>query len=304
MRRLLLFISFTFFLKYSNGQIPDHHFDPPWNHPRDTGLNFTVPGVDNVPDLYGDIINPQLVIFFAGNQFMVVDDLVAAFKKKYPQYKRIFVETLPPGVLAKQIQHGSITIGNLTIELGADIYTAGKNSIDEMNHLFSRTELYAKNYLAIMVQKGNPKNIRGLKDLAGIDVRVSMPNPEWEGIGKQIEQAYLKTGGEKLRATIMQTKVKNSTTFLTQIHHRQTPMRILYGQSDAGPVWFSECYYQQILGHPVETVDIPPVENITVSYVAGILKNSPHQQAASDFMDFLTSDMTKNIYKRFGFQTQ
>ena len=62
---------------------------------------FTVPGVDNVPDLFGDINDPQLVVFFAGNQFMCIDDLMAAFRKGHPQYKRIFAETLPPGILAK-----------------------------------------------------------------------------------------------------------------------------------------------------------------------------------------------------------
>jgi molybdate transport system substrate-binding protein len=31
------------------------------------GNKFTVPGIDIVPDLHGDIINPDLVVFFAGN---------------------------------------------------------------------------------------------------------------------------------------------------------------------------------------------------------------------------------------------
>ena len=34
-------------------------------------MNFIVYGIDNVPDLYGNIIDPQLVVFFAGNQFSV-----------------------------------------------------------------------------------------------------------------------------------------------------------------------------------------------------------------------------------------
>src|ERR1700709_1010378 len=90
----------------------DHRFDPPWNTPPASDVIFTVPGVDNVPDLFGDINDPQLVIFFAGNQFMCIDDLLSAFKKEHPQYLRIFAETLPPGILAKQIEGGSITVGN------------------------------------------------------------------------------------------------------------------------------------------------------------------------------------------------
>lgn len=281
----------------------DYRFDPPWNKPPQSAVQFTVPGVDNVPDLYGDINDPQLVIFFAGNQFMCIDELIAVFKNKYPRYQRIFAETLPPGILAKQIIGGSLTIGNLRIDLKPDIYTAGKTRIVEMNDFFSDTETYAYNKLAIMVAKGNPKHIKGLLDLARKDIRVSMPNPEWEGIARRIEQAYVLAGGEALKQTVMNKKVKDSTTFLTRIHHRQTPMRILYGQSDAGPVWYSEALYQQMIGNPVELVPIPEEKNIKAVYMAGQLKQAPHMQAASDFMRFLKSSEAKNIYRKYGFTT-
>lgn len=282
----------------------DHRFDPPWNTPPESKVMFTVPGVDNVPDLFGDINDPQLVVFFAGNQFMCIDDLMAAFKKEHPQYQRIFAETLPPGILAKQIIGGSITIGNMRITLKPDVYTAGKSRTDQMPEYFSRTEPYAYNRLAIMVQKGNPKNVKGLKDLGRADVRVSMPNPEWEGIGKRIEEAYVLAGTETLRKTIMEDKVKDSTTYLTQIHHRQTPMRILYNQSDAAPVWYSEAYYQMMIKHPTDLVEIPAKENISATYVAGQTKNAPHAQAAKDFMDFLVSPTAKAIYHKYGFTTK
>lgn len=282
----------------------DHRFDPPWNTPPQSKVMFTVPGVDNVPDLFGDINDPQLVVFFAGNQFMCIDDLLSAFKKQHPQYQRIFAETLPPGILAKQIAGGSITIGNMRITLKPDVYTAGKNKMDQLPQLFSKTAPYAYNRLALMVQKGNPKQVKNLKDLGRKDVRVSMPNPEWEGIGKRIEEAYVKAGGETLRKTIMVDKVQDSTTFLTQIHHRQTPMRILYNQSDAAPVWYSEAFYQQLIGHPTELIEIPSAENIDATYVAGLMKNASHAQAAKDFMDFLVSETAKAIYRKYGFTTK
>ncbi|GAB2677941.1 substrate-binding domain-containing protein [Flavihumibacter cheonanensis] len=281
----------------------EHRFDPPWNIPPQSAVMFTVPGVDNVPDLFGNINDPQLVVFFAGNQFMCIDDIIAAFKKQYPQYQRIFAETLPPGILANQIEGGSITIGNMRITLKPDVYTAGKTRILQMTNLFTDTVAYAYNKLAIMVHKGNPKNIRSLKDLAGKDVKISMPNPAWEGIGRRIEEAYVKAGGEKLKNTIMETKVKDSSTYLTQIHHRQSPMRILYQQSDAAPVWYSEAYYQQMINHPVEMITIPDKENISATYMAGLMKAAPHPQAAKDFMQFLISETAKNIYQKYGFTT-
>lgn len=298
-----LAIAAALILTAGASQAQDHRFDPPWNTPPESKVQFTVYGVDNVPDLFGDINDPQLVVFFAGNQFMCIDELLAAFKKQHPQYQRIFAETLPPGILAKQIVNGNIVIGNMRISLKPDVYSAGKSKIDQMPEYFTRTQLYAKNKLAIMVQKGNPKNVKGLKDLGRADVRVSMPNPAWEGVGQRIEESFKKAGGDALDQAIMQTKVKDSSTFLTQIHHRQTPMRILYNQSDAAPVWYTEAYYQKMINHPVDLVEIPENENIQAQYVAGLMKSAPHKQAAQDFMNFLVSPQAKAIYKKYGFIT-
>ena len=101
----------------------------------------------------------------------------------------------------------------------------------------------------------------------------------------------------------METKVRNSSTFLTQIHHRQTPMRILYGQSDAGAVWYSEALYQKMINHPVEIITIPDKENIRAVYIAGKVKAAPHPKAAKDFMIFLISKEAKAIYRKYGFST-
>lgn len=277
---------------------------PPWNPPP-AGLQFSVPPFDAIADLHGDIVDPQLVVFFAGNQFMVVHDLMDAFRQAHPAYQRIFVETLPPGILAKQIESGSLVMGNLRITHRPDVYTAGKGAIADRQKehgWFAETHDYARNPLAILVARGNPKHITGLADLGRGDVRVSMPNPAWEGIAKQIEASYRKAGGEALDHTIMQAKVADGTTFLTRIHHRQSPLRVLQGESDAAPVWSTEAYFQQqILHHPVETVAIPEAQNAVATYTAARMKNAPHEQAAKDFMAFMQSPAAAAVYRKYGF---
>lgn len=279
-----------------------HRFDPPWNTPPKSAVEFTIQGINNVPDLYGDIVDPQLVVFFAGNQFMCIDDLLEGFKNKHPHIERIFAETLPPGILAKQIEGGSLTIGNLRITHKPDVYTAGKSRIDLMKDHFSQIETYAYNKISLMVLEGNPQKIQGLTDLKSKNVRVSMPNPAWEGIGKQIETVYRNAGGEALHKAVMEDKVKDGTTFLTRIHHRESPLRILLEDSDVAPVWTSEVVYQKMIGHPVEEVKIPHEQNIKATYQAGRLKNAPRPEAADLFMKYLISDEAKAIYKKYGFE--
>lgn len=285
---------------------PPPDYLPPWSPPPAGGVHFAVPPVDAIADLHGDIVDPQLTVFFAGNQFMVVHDLMAAFRKAYPRYRRIYVETLPPGILARQIETGSLVMGNLRIAIKPDIFTAGKAAVAERQRRhgwFADTYDYARNPLAILVAAGNPKHVAGLADLGRADVRVSMPNPEWEGIARQIEAAYLKAGGEGLDKAVMVTKVADGSTFLTHIHHRQSPLRVLQGASDAAPVWSTEAYFQQqVLHHPVETVAIPPSQNVTATYTAARMKDAPHAQAARDFMAFMKSEAARAVYRRYGFQ--
>ena len=48
----------------------------------------------------------DLILFMAGNQFMVMEELLLAFQKEFPEVKKIFYETLPPGLELKQILAG------------------------------------------------------------------------------------------------------------------------------------------------------------------------------------------------------
>lgn len=304
-RRLGLALALVTAVIGSAAAVDQPDYLPPWNPPPSGGVQFSAPPVDAIADLHGDIVDPQLTVFFAGNQFMVVHDLLAAFRQAYPQYQRIFVETLPPGILAKQIETGSLVMGNLRIALKPDVFTAGKASITEhqkQHGWFADTYDYARNPLAILVAKGNPKGIRGLTDLGRRDVRVSMPNPAWEGIARQIEASYRKAGGQALDTAIMKTKLADGSTFLTRIHHRQTPLRVLQGDSDAGVVWSTEAYFQQqILHHPVQTVAIPAAQNSMATYTAARMKDAPHAQAAKDFLAFMQTPAAQAIYRKYDF---
>ena len=51
---------------------------------------------------------------------------------------------------------------------------------------------YVTNTLTIMVAKGNPRHITGLADLGKPDIHLAMPNPAFEGIGRQIKMALAK----------------------------------------------------------------------------------------------------------------
>jgi ABC-type molybdate transport system substrate-binding protein len=284
---------------------------PPWsggaNNPAlDKGYEFRVPDIDNVPDLHGNPNQALLVLFVGGNQFMVMPELIRAFEAEHPELRgHIFYETLPPGILRKQIvANGIVTLGNFTLQVQADIYEAGSNAVDEMEkaQIVERPVLYATNDLEIMVRKGNPLNVRSLSDLGRARIKLSMPNPEWEGVAAQIAIAMQKTGGPALVDRVMKQKFSDGSTFLTQIHHRQTPMRILSGQSDAGVTWASEINFQEKIGNPVAGVKIPQAQNTNATYAAAMLKNAPHRETALAWLSFLGTPAAQKAYAAFGFR--
>jgi ABC-type molybdate transport system substrate-binding protein len=285
----------------------DENYLAPWHKEKPVGVPFTVYGVNNAPDLHGDPIHSDLVLFVAGNQFMVMPDLIRAFKKKNPKVRHVFYETLPPGILAQQIERKGLTIGNLHIRISPDIYESGKSRMNSMvrKHLVlsSSRVSYAMNRLGIMVPSNNPYHIRNLSDLGKPGVRLSLPNPKWEGIGQQIRLSLEKAGGKKLVHRIFVIKMKRKTTYLTHIHHRETAVRILSGKSDAGMTWISEILFQQSLHRPIALVEIPDYENTQAIYVAAETMSAPHPRAASQWLSFLTSNEARSIYRHYGFST-
>ena len=64
------------------------------------------PDTEIITQFHGDPENSQLRLFMAGNQFVVMDNLIAEFKKQYPKYKEIYYVTIPPGKELQWILQG------------------------------------------------------------------------------------------------------------------------------------------------------------------------------------------------------
>ncbi|MGH8210147.1 MAG: substrate-binding domain-containing protein [Steroidobacteraceae bacterium] len=285
---------------------------PPWQHganndATERGLEFTEPDADNLADFHGDPANPLLVLYVGGNYFFAMAPLVRSFEARYPQYKgRLYWETLPPGLLVRQLQAGGrVTVGNMSWTVKPDLYLAGLQAVRKQidaGLLEGPAVPYVTNTLTIMVRKGNPAHIAGLADLGKADVRLAMPNPQFEGIARQIQNSLEKAGGKALVSAVYTDKVRDGTTQLTHIHHRQTPLWIMQGRVQAGVTWQSEAVFQEELGHPIGQVDIPETQNSTGVYAGAVVQHAPHALAARQWLDFIRSPEGLAIFQRYGFK--
>ncbi|MDF7674129.1 substrate-binding domain-containing protein [Acetobacteraceae bacterium ESL0709] len=290
----------------------ENGFFPPWqnganNDATDRGLNFTIPDADNLADFHGNPANPSLSLYVGGNYYFAMAPLIAAFEKRYPDYKgHIYWETIPPGRLIEQIKAGgTVTVGNMTWTVKPDLYFAGLKAVSKQikdGLLVGPAVPYVTNNLTIMIPAGNPAGIKGLADLGRPDVILAMPDPAFEGIARQIKTALTNAGGKALAKMVYETKVAQGTTILTRIHHRQTPLWLMQGKVQAGVTWQSEALFQEKAGHPIASIAIPDNQNATAIYAGALVKDAPHPEAAQRWLDFIRSPEGLAIFAEYGFK--
>jgi len=260
----------------------------------------------NIDDSY----SADLSMYLAGNQFMVMKDLIGAFQKQNPDIKKIFVETIPPGQILKGQLLKQGEIAGKKIAENPDLFASV--NVNHLNTLHSKKMMddymiYTHNKLALEVLEGNPKHIKGPKDLARDDVVVTLPNPLTEGIFKFYGSKMLKDLGiyEKVtgNAKCKSCWAINNKTWFTSRHHRETPLRLLDGKTDVGLVWTTEIIYQREIGRKVAGVDIPAPYNMgdKVSYAIGAMKSGRNAKNAARFLEFLATKEAQEIYAKHGF---
>lgn len=257
-----------------------------------------------------DSYTADLVMYLAGNQFMVMEDLIKDFQSKNPDIATVYVETIPPGQILNQqiLKQGQIK-GKDTAQ-NPDLYASvnlGHLKKLKAADLMDEYMVYTHNRLSLMVAEGNPKDIKGAEDLARDDLVQSHPNPQTEGIFRFYGSQMLKDMGiyEKVtgNADCKGCWAVEGKTWFTERHHRETPDRIEAGEADVGIVWETEVRYAKAEGRKIEGVEIPASQNQQdkVAYAIGKLTNGRNPDNAETFLEYLRSDEAQAIYENYGF---
>lgn len=161
-----------------------------------------------VGQFHGDPVNADLRLYMAGNQFVVMDQLVAAFKQQYPEYDDIFYVTIPPGKELNWILQGGVEIsaeGSLADEgfilrVQPDVYTTvAEGHMDTLaaEGIITRYYTYAHNRLVLMTAADDPllgesplSPARFYEVMADPGNVISEPDILTQGIERHIWQMY------------------------------------------------------------------------------------------------------------------
>jgi len=260
----------------------------------------------------GDSYTSDLVMYLAGNQFMVMEELIKDFQGQNVDIETIYVETIPPGQILKGqiLKQGQIneqdTAQNPDLFASVNLgHLVKLNSVGVMSDYM----IYTHNKLELMVAAGNPKGIVGPQDLGRDDLVQSHPNPLTEGIFKFYGSQMLKdlgisdhvTGGAECKSCW----AVEGRTWFTSRHHRETPQRIEDGEADVGIVWTTEVVHGLAEGRGIAgvTIDAPLNQQDRVGYAIGALNTGRNAFNAMRFLSYLGTDRAQGIYASYGFLT-
>jgi molybdate transport system substrate-binding protein len=177
--------------------------------------------------------------------------------------------------LATQIQQAAPA----DVFASADIPNMGK-----VKDLVGTPQNFASNLLAIVVEKGNPKDVKGLKDLASPDLKVVLAAEEVPA-GKYAKQV-LDKAGVSVAPVSQEDNVKAVVT------------KVSLGEADAGIVYVTDVTAG---GDKVEGVDLPEDQNVTATYPIATVKASKAPDEAQAFMDLVLSAEGQQVLKQYGF---
>jgi molybdate transport system substrate-binding protein len=161
----------------------------------------------------------------------------------------------------------------------------------------------------IIVSKGNPKNIRGLQDLARTDVQLALTDPNASTLGRMLPTIFSKAGMD-LNALMHKKNIiiHRSGSYVANL--------IQMKNADAALVWSAVAVLR---AKDLDSVPIAP-EHLPAPYVDAVtsatgktyklarvrvticsLRCSDQRKQARAFMEFVVSDAARKVLEEYGF---
>ncbi len=223
-------------------------------------------------DAPADPAATELTVFAAASLTESFTELGKDYENAHPGAKVTF-SFAGSQALVQQVQQGAPA----DVVALADAMTGQ----DVAAELSGPAEIFAKNRLAIVTEKGNPLGITTLADLADPSRKVVLAAPAVP-VGKAAAAALKRAG-----VTVAPVSQEQDVKAVLQ--------KVRLGEADAGIVYVTDV---RAAGEDVAGVDLPGITN---SYPIATVTNAGHPEAASAFVSFVLSGDGQTVLSRYGF---
>ena len=210
--------------------------------------------------------------------------LTKAFDKIGAQF-----EAAHPGVTVKFNYNGSSSLAT-SINQGApaDVFAsaAPKNmeTVTSAGNASGTPQDFARNTGEILVEKGNPKNIKSVSDLANPALKVVVCAPAVPC--GQVATAIFKNAGVTVKPVSEEQNVGGVVT------------KVTLGEADAGIVYVTDVKANE---GKATGVAIPASQNDVTAYPIAQLKDAPNASGAAAFISYVLSPAGQQVLASYGF---
>lgn len=222
---------------------------------------------------------PLLVHAGAGIQ-PPLDELGKAFTKK-------------TGVRVGYSYKGSgCLLPDICVSRKGDLYIPGElYYMDQARDrdLIATHRVVAQMATVLIAQKGNPKRIRSLTDLARRGLRIGLGDPEAIAVGRAARQALVKAG-------VWEDVQKNIVMSPMNVVELGNAIKLRH--LDAAIVWNATA---ALYGDDITTSLIPEKWRVDSPIPVGVLKFSKQPTAATQFMNFLATPEARKVFLKHGY---
>ncbi len=224
------------------------------------------------------------LFIFAGSAIKPpLDEVIREFKKNE--------------IVTINVSYGGsgFVLSQMALSRRGDIYLPGSNDFmeraKEKGVVLPWTERKIAYLLPVInVREGNPKEINSLKDMASREIRIGIGNPESVCLGLYAIEIFEFN-------KLLQDTEKNIVAHLESCEKIASALAM--GVVDAVIGWniFEKWYPESI-----ESIELKPEEIPRIAYVpVAVSKFSANQGLALEFIEFLNSETSREIFKKQGY---
>jgi molybdate transport system substrate-binding protein len=222
-------------------------------------------------------VSGTVVVFAATSLTEAFDKIGAQFEKAHP------------GVTVKFNYNGSSSLAT-SIDQGApaDVFASAApenmKTVTDAGNASGTPQTFASNTGEIMVEKGNPKKITSVKDLANPAIKVAVCAPEVPC--GAVATAIFQNAGVTVKPVSEETNVGGVVT------------KVTLGEVDAGIVYVTDVKANEA---KATGVPIPADQNDTTEYPIVEVKGAPNASGAKAFISYVLGPDGQKVLASFGF---
>jgi molybdate transport system substrate-binding protein len=231
---------------------------------------------DDAPASEGGELTGSLTVLAAASLTEIFTELGRRFEADHPGVKVTF-SFGASSTLAQQALDGA----------PADLLaTADEANVQKVvdGGIASDPRVFARNRLAILVAKGNPRGISALADLAAPGLAVVLCAPEVP-CGRFGAQALHKAG-----VTVTPKSLEENVKGVVS--------KVTLGEADGGLVFVTDA---RAAGDKAEGITIPDEQNVIATYPVAVLEQAGNPENARAFRNFLLSPAGQQALVAHGF---